>query len=924
MNKKDTDKAQTSHPPHRIRLPGFVTEQDIGLGDAVKRVTYALGMKPCSGCERRDAALNRWFVFTGQLHQTNHAIQRNHMIRHMKRTFVLLALALHCAVIPSQAQEKVTVGQQIGSDWEGLPVINQAVVPQQPPSTALGPAPNYSKYPIAAGAAQGAFTKNFLQFVTPPAHPPLRSWLGWFVWGDGMTPPGINPGIFASADGYGKYAGVGWDFFNFQWPKAGGKSVGAWNPIRLDQQPLYLTPLVLNYNWAPGLFGYESAPLANFPRNTFYMGGRVAGKDNQTPKKIVRGVNVSGAIPFFYQYGDKLSSPIPVPWRQSWLYLATRPLETTVIVPGNVTPAELVNPPSSSASWVPKKNGSPDPFPYPVWRTGDTPANQTPFAILVDEVGDFHADLIWEATNPSQVDYDTYRFYRTGFDNVDATRRNAVGQGDYLKMTVAQGSPFIWCESNANTYATFYNLIRTNLVGQIANNTGTGAGVVLDRFGNPRIFDVPGVENVSFVLLHGDHVNPNQWYQEEVPWYSTVGDGPDDSNLPGGFNPPPLNGTYRTKNNALISTTGQHNYVYTAIYFRPDEVETIGKGNIGTDSQGNPYFFLQFKTFLQNGEPTAGKNWFVLGSVPEMRYYGVAPDGATRRLNAAGDWARRMGRFAFNFVTDSHIDYTVTNMYQVQTAYRLSLTNPYTRLPATARPANARAMTDPGTIVALQPHQYQPITLGPDYTRPNKVQVVWNPLDLLQNPGVTVFQGSNVDLNANKNVHSGKEFWDYWSIRGSMETVRTTSGAFTTSYPFQNFLPVMPPPKYERTFDQTGIPALNIVNTGTGYRNITGSPNVTITTTVPTPGQDASGQAIVDATAGKVQQVDVKSGGTDYPNGNPPAGVNVNIDPPLGPGRTATAYPQTSGGSVVAIFMLDQGFGYSPIITVTQERDQHH
>jgi hypothetical protein len=66
MNKKGTDKAQTSHPPHQIRLPGFVTEEDIGLGDAVKRVTYALGMKPCSGCERRAAALNHWFVFTGR------------------------------------------------------------------------------------------------------------------------------------------------------------------------------------------------------------------------------------------------------------------------------------------------------------------------------------------------------------------------------------------------------------------------------------------------------------------------------------------------------------------------------------------------------------------------------------------------------------------------------------------------------------------------------------------------------------------------------------------------------------------------------------------------------------------------------------------------------------------------------------------
>lgn len=64
MKKGITDSAQVSHPPHRIRLPGFVTDEDIGLGDAIKRVTYALGVRPCGGCERRAAALNRRFVFT--------------------------------------------------------------------------------------------------------------------------------------------------------------------------------------------------------------------------------------------------------------------------------------------------------------------------------------------------------------------------------------------------------------------------------------------------------------------------------------------------------------------------------------------------------------------------------------------------------------------------------------------------------------------------------------------------------------------------------------------------------------------------------------------------------------------------------------------------------------------------------------------
>jgi hypothetical protein len=50
--------------PHRIRLPGFITDEEIGLSEVIKRVTYAMGIKPCSGCEKRAAALNRWMVFS--------------------------------------------------------------------------------------------------------------------------------------------------------------------------------------------------------------------------------------------------------------------------------------------------------------------------------------------------------------------------------------------------------------------------------------------------------------------------------------------------------------------------------------------------------------------------------------------------------------------------------------------------------------------------------------------------------------------------------------------------------------------------------------------------------------------------------------------------------------------------------------------
>jgi hypothetical protein len=60
------DEAKHERQPHRIRLPGFVKDEDIGLGDALKRVTYAVGIKPCGGCEQRAAVLNRWMVFSSK------------------------------------------------------------------------------------------------------------------------------------------------------------------------------------------------------------------------------------------------------------------------------------------------------------------------------------------------------------------------------------------------------------------------------------------------------------------------------------------------------------------------------------------------------------------------------------------------------------------------------------------------------------------------------------------------------------------------------------------------------------------------------------------------------------------------------------------------------------------------------------------
>jgi hypothetical protein len=52
--------------PHEVRLPGFVSAQPVGLGDAIKRVTSGAGIKPCGPCSERADRLNSWLVFTGR------------------------------------------------------------------------------------------------------------------------------------------------------------------------------------------------------------------------------------------------------------------------------------------------------------------------------------------------------------------------------------------------------------------------------------------------------------------------------------------------------------------------------------------------------------------------------------------------------------------------------------------------------------------------------------------------------------------------------------------------------------------------------------------------------------------------------------------------------------------------------------------
>lgn len=61
------ERADQGRPePHRVRLPGFIAETEVGLGDVIKRATSLVGIRPCGSCLERAANLNRWMVFSGR------------------------------------------------------------------------------------------------------------------------------------------------------------------------------------------------------------------------------------------------------------------------------------------------------------------------------------------------------------------------------------------------------------------------------------------------------------------------------------------------------------------------------------------------------------------------------------------------------------------------------------------------------------------------------------------------------------------------------------------------------------------------------------------------------------------------------------------------------------------------------------------
>ncbi len=488
------------------------------------------------------------------------------------------------------------------------------------------PATNSAQFPLLPAVDDVSVTENL------PAPYRRRSFLGGMLWGTGELA----------------------DYYNWadvppnrdEWYK------GRWQQIRLDQQPVFLNPLMVNYNWPPGQFGHDPTrlePFTSLADGGIYNGYTITNfvfADTNIPPHVFRpyvpnirrGINL--AMPFPYLTTDRGNNPaLPGEWARSPLQLQTRPLETFLLVPNNLTPRELQlqQDPAKryiTTAWTPN------------WEPG-----QDPPAILVDRMGDWDADLVYQDPQHPFVQ----------------TAATDPGQGTYLKLTIANGSPYTWCEMNDVRYAQLFNVID---------------GVNPARVVTPPA-PVPGLPDVQYALLSGNQDDP----QRPCPG---IPHEPTDLNPSG----------------------QQNNFTTAAIFWyrvnpRANDAPVIFSS--GTDLIGTDYLQLDFGA-------APAKVFFVVALVPVQQEYPAIHPAAD--LEAARAYAEALGAYAFNFVTHTRLTYSIENKSVARSTFTSTLRPPYDR-PGLVVATN--------TVQALLPHQYQAYALGVQPT--NATDVLWHPLD---------------------------------------------------------------------------------------------------------------------------------------------------------------------------------------------------
>ncbi len=447
------------------------------------------------------------------------------------------------------------------------------------------------------------------------------------------------------------------------------------------------------HSWLGGAVLWATGKLENNPNNGYFVSRNVPSSNKwpaelfqqapvianplileylEPPKQAgsdptARGINLCFPYPYYNfdaPYAPECQAANDV-WKRAPLTLNTDSQPNILIFPADTAPVDG------------QAEGS-------IW---------SPDGVLVDRMGDWDVDLIFQ--NPADP------YVKTDFTDPN-------GKGEYIKLTVAQGSPFVFVECRGAEFIGISNRI----VGNGAANLGAPATAAAA---------VPGVANVSYARFGGNQNNPGIFAQ-----------------------------------NTTLNTPGkQDNFTTWAVYFKDDIGITFVPGSVTVRPQ-NSYLKLPNKT---------EKFYFVLAGVPTIFAYPTANKTYAQAIAAAGNdvdaYAKELGKYAFNFLIDTVINYDVTCQTFLETSFKASFTNPYG--------GDGSMTASPDTVMCLMPHHYQDQEFAPGCT-----------------PTVLDLDGST-DF-----MPTGAEDIFYWSVRGNLKAI--LGCGFKTNYIFSNFVPGMPPP----------------------------------------------------------------------------------------------------------------------------------
>lgn len=412
-----------------------------------------------------------------------------------------------------------------------------------------------------------------------------------------------------------------------------------------------MLPVNFYYNYPPWLespYNFEHMPLKNH--------GMIKS----------RGINLFVPNPYLYpapypETGNG-ETGLPGEWARLPLEVVCQPVENLLVVPANGLWEQMPYYCSCTDGVEPPAV----PFLFPMWTIVPEPGpshvnssrnsmsmkEQTAGSLLVRNRGDFHADIL--LADPRQV--------------CDPVR----SQGNYLKMTVMEGSPLLWFESLGGRYILLGNLVCSYKDRYRRSGSYTGQGVT----------------------------EPRQVGESDA-WYSLIYANQDDPDQPNFFMGPA--GANRTLN----PSGRQDNIVIWAVYWNRQTT-----GFTGGDKPGYQVADSQVSVLEFNNEGK-GKNYFVIAAIPAQRRY--PGNGASIDLKAAHAFAQYLGIYAFNFVQGSKVSYHVIHHRVVRTTFSVELYSPYPRL-----------VGPQATVFGLFPHHYQSMSMG--IVPGSGEEISWKPL----------------------------------------------------------------------------------------------------------------------------------------------------------------------------------------------------